>query len=555
MSKEIGCFLSIMLILIFSQTIVASCIQGDCKNGKGTYLFKDGSKYMGTFSNYELNGRGFYYSPNGISYQGGFTGGKKHGYGRLVFIDGSIYEGSFVQDVISGNGYIKYSNGDSYIGTWESGKSHGEGNYKFSNGDSYKGGFLYGEFNGHGKLIANNGMYYEGNWMHSKKHGKGISFSNGKLYNVKYELNKLLDSSLFKESSGFEMGVNSVNKNCNLEYCNQEKGTYHFTDGSKYDGYFMDGKPNGEGICIYSNGNKYVGQWKDNAPNGYGSMYFANGSKKTAIWLNGLPKELAKPSIYNNLNLNKEDLSKNSKDLGSVNVYALVVGVATYNHQQSLKYTDDDAYHLYAFLKSPEGGAIQDENIKVLIDDAATKANIENELNYISSRADANDVVLIYMSGHGLDGAFVPSDFDGYNHLLPYDNVLNTLQSSEAKHKIFITDACHSGSMIAQTKSAYSISVDHFYNAFADSNGGIAVLTSSKKEEVSLEYGGLRQGIFSHFLIRGLKGEANTNGDKLITVSELFNFVSEKVKSYTGGAQHPTIQGSYDQQMPLAMIR
>jgi hypothetical protein len=38
----------------------------------------------------------------------------------------------------------------------------------------------------------------------------------------------------------------------------------------------------------------------------------------------------------------------------------------------------------------------------------------------------------------------------------------------------------------------------------------------------------LRQGVFSHFLIRGLKGEADTNSDKVVTVEELYDFVNKK---------------------------
>ena len=47
--------------------------------------------------------------------------------------------------------------------------------------------------------------------------------------------------------------------------------------------------------------------------------------------------------------------------------------MASYKHMPALQYTDDDAYRMYAFLKSPEGGALKDEQIKILVDDAATK--------------------------------------------------------------------------------------------------------------------------------------------------------------------------------------
>ncbi len=74
-------------------------------------------------------------------------------------------------------------------------------------------------------------------------------------------------------------------------------------------------------------------------------------------------------------------------------------------------------------------------------------------------------------------------------------------------------------------------------------------------EEYSLEDGGLRSGVFSYFLIRGLKGEANTNDDKIITIAELFKFVGNNVNIYTSKVQTPTLTGDYDVNMPVAFIR
>jgi uncharacterized caspase-like protein len=78
---------------------------------------------------------------------------------------------------------------------------------------------------------------------------------------------------------------------------------------------------------------------------------------------------------------------------------------------------------------------------------------------------------------------------------------------------------------------------------------------SSKADETSLESSGLRQGVFSHFLIRGLKGEADANQDKVITVQELFDFIRDKVRAYTGNRQSPVIKGTYDPKMPVAIVR
>ena len=82
-----------------------------------------------------------------------------------------------------------------------------------------------------------------------------------------------------------------------------------------------------------------------------------------------------------------------------------------------------------------------------------------------------------------------------------------------------------------------------------------ALILSSKSEEISLESSGLRQGVFSHFLIRGLEGEADRNFDKIINVSELFDFIYINVKSYTADRQSPVIKGTFDRQMSVSVVR
>ncbi len=84
---------------------------------------------------------------------------------------------------------------------------------------------------------------------------------------------------------------------------------------------------------------------------------------------------------------------------------------------------------------------------------------------------------------------------------------------------------------------------------------GTALIMSSKADETSLESAGLRQGVFSHFLIRGLKGEADKDKNKTVTVEELYEFVAQNVRDYTGNRQSPVIKGTYDPVMPVSAVR
>ncbi len=81
---------------------------------------------------------------------------------------------------------------------------------------------------------------------------------------------------------------------------------------------------------------------------------------------------------------------------GEVNIYAVVVGVGQYTAMPPLRYTDNDARLFYTHLRSEEGGALQQGQITLLLDEDATHYNIASALNQISKRADANDVIIAF---------------------------------------------------------------------------------------------------------------------------------------------------------------
>ncbi|MEM6299501.1 MAG: caspase family protein [Bacteroidota bacterium] len=237
-------------------------------------------------------------------------------------------------------------------------------------------------------------------------------------------------------------------------------------------------------------------------------------------------------------------------------VWAMIVGVASYTHARSLRYSDDDAYQMYAFLKSPEGGALPDEQIALLIDENATRTNILRQLENLFAKAGTNDLVLMYFSGHGLPGSFVPFDYNGEKAtLLAHQDVQRIFRQTQARNRLCIADACHSGSLEGTRGLGIEAVTDRYYEALLESDGGMALLMSSKAEESSIEYRGLRQGVFSHYLIRGLRGEADSDQDGVVRIGELSEFVRKKTQSYTLHRQNPELHGMYDKRMPVGVVR
>lgn len=335
-------------------------------------------------------------------------------------------------------------------------------------------------------------------------------------------------------------------RDCTYGDCGSiEMGMFNYADDITYAGEFKDGKPEGWGRVEYPTGEVYEGNWKDDIANGYGTYTTSEGIYYVGLWDNGL-------FVVNDDA--SEEHENEEKEESETKIWAVVVGVSRYINMPTLKYSDDDAFRLMALMQSPVGGAIPDEQIRVLVDEDATKSNIISSMEELFGKADEDDLVLLYFSGHGLKGSFLPIDYDGYNNQLNHDEIQEVFEESNAKYKLCVADACHSGSYDFTSKGNIEDLVSDYYEGLSNSKGGTALILSSKSEETSLESLNIRQGVFSYFLLRGMKGKADKNTNGIVTLGELFDYVADEVKSYTLSRQSPVLRGDYDENMPISVV-
>ena len=100
--------------------------------------------------------------------------------------------------------------------------------------------------------------------------------------------------------------------------------------------------------------------------------------------------------------------------------------------------------------------------------------------------------------------------------------------------------------------------VENFYDELSKSGKGTAFLLSSSANEESLEVSTLHHSVFTYFVIKGLKGAANTNDDDFITIQELSNYVKTNVTMYAknlGRVQTPVLKANFDPNMPVSIVK
>ena len=241
--------------------------------------------------------------------------------------------------------------------------------------------------------------------------------------------------------------------------------------------------------------------------------------------------------------------------------YALVVGISHYKNlpaKAQLQYPDRDAADIYSALISASAGQFPAENVHKLINEQATLANLNRELeDWLPKVTAPDDRVVIYFAGHGfISGGkayIAPYDIDPSNiapTAFPMEELGKLIGSRiHGKWKVLLTDACHSGAITPEDDTA------QVNKSLLDLNTSIFSLTASRDREQSFEssqWGG-GHGIFTYYVIRGLEGEADTTGDGIVTADELAEYVHQNVRLATHTRQNPTSErGSFDPNMVLA---
>jgi uncharacterized caspase-like protein len=218
--------------------------------------------------------------------------------------------------------------------------------------------------------------------------------------------------------------------------------------------------------------------------------------------------------------------------------YALIIA--------NTEYADPNLAQLSAPSKDAEDFArvLRDKNIAGFDD---VKVILNHPESYVRERIDEffdaktpDDLLVLYFSGHGVRDEFGSLYLALRNTsrarlratALRSDFIRETMDQSRSKRIVLILDCCNSGAFAHGTKAVTGGSMGTA-SAFEGTGYGRIVLTASDSTQFAWEgdkiIGETQNSLFTHFLIKGLEGEADRDSDGRITVDELYDYAYEQI--------------------------
>lgn len=255
------------------------------------------------------------------------------------------------------------------------------------------------------------------------------------------------------------------------------------------------------------------------------------------------------------------NLLKGHRDSSMVNTpigdkWALVVGISKFKDNTiNLQYAAKDATDFANYLKTE--GNFTPDHVHLLTDEKATREEILDQLGvrWLPSVARKNDLVVIFFSSHGSPSSI---DAGAINYVLAHDTNKDNLLATgiplksfaeslkdrlQCKRVVVIMDACHSG-VAAGAKGMFR-QVGPDADALAQGSGQL-VICSSGRSQTSWESKRYNNGVFTHYLLEGLRKQGNQP-----KLGETFDYLSKMVaeevqRDRLGEVQTPAMQSKWE---------
>ena len=214
---------------------------------------------------------------------------------------------------------------------------------------------------------------------------------------------------------------------------------------------------------------------------------------------------------------------------------ALLIGVSEYSEGlRPISSAILDVEAMRRVLEHPDMGAF--DQVTVLPN--PDKGSMEKAVDDLFADRQKDDLVLLYFSGHGLKAQnarfFLSTRDTGRDQngdfrratALAASKLQEYITDSRSQRQIIILDCCFSGALVQGMPIKGELNIQEELGG-----KGRAILTSSSPIEYSFESDNNDLSIYTKYLVEGIEtGAADKDGDQLISVNELHEYASERVK-------------------------
>ncbi|HYO54413.1 caspase family protein [Archangium sp.] len=240
---------------------------------------------------------------------------------------------------------------------------------------------------------------------------------------------------------------------------------------------------------------------------------------------------------------------------------ALLVGVSQFQDAQwrDLRYSAKDAEDLAAALRDPTRGHF--DQVRVLTrPEETTRASILDALRQLRRQATRpDDVVVVYFSAHGTLARDGRGELKRYlvttdasfraiaQTALSMDSLKSEFDQLPSRRRLMVLATCHSGSgksLLPQELEAELAGIKSGFYArpLEESSRASMVFAACDWGETAREDEGLKNDIYTHFLIDGLNGAADRNFDGAVTATEAHDHARRHTYAFTEGRQRPSAE-------------
>ena len=478
----------------------------------------------------------------------------------LPYRKGMIWNNCYAEYTYGGNSEWT---GETYIGEVNNNMWNGQGTYYFNDGSKLSGTWKNGKLSGFGiELDKNNNVVKEGIWengtfKYSQKNtnqniiiaSKELLASKARIKNLEEKL-ALLETEQNEQQQAISKDTQPPDITIARAETEDKQGIVagRVSDNVGVAEVTVDGNV----VPLMSNGNFEY------------STYVPASGLSVVVEVTDLAGLSSSQTVTLERNVNLATASISFDRLNPIakpvksnnNALALIIGVSDYeNTPAKAIFADSDAMVFRDYASEKLG--IPDNRIKTLVNDGADEREMLLAVQTWLPRSVKQEQtdVYVFFAGHGL-----ASD-DGQNmYLLPYDGspellddtaflrdkLFNDIAKANPRSVTVFLDTCYSGSNRGSEMlipDARPILLKAKDTSVPD---GFTVFTAAAGDETAKSLEEAKHGMFSYFLMKGMEGDADTNGDKQITAGELQAYVKSNVVQQSSGTQTPELQGDED---------